>query len=304
LDQSLVESLIQENEWIEQELFNPGSVEHSIWISNSPKRDLITRWASNLERLHEAEIYQDDINTISTYISGKLRKAGMQSAVHWVRGSLDYKYKNPAFMRGEDEDGDTESRQNSSILIEDEAKHSNALYIGFLKRTIMELEKDVKRLESDVILEPHIPQNEAEQFFITWDHFIKQHREAWDGREKVLSTQQYIMGYCLANYSLNHAYSKYLLYVKEKLTLTPKQAGKLMRLQVKKIQDIFNPKSMEESLDLGFYGQQCGSCGSYRTDRRYNPDAHRDELFCFAEHEKDQPQWSPLKTMKLQEVLL
>jgi len=85
--------LLEENDWIEQELFHPGTVENSIWCSNSPKRDLITRWAENLEKLHDAGIYTDEISSISSYIGTKLRNAEMDSAIHWVRHSLDFKYK-------------------------------------------------------------------------------------------------------------------------------------------------------------------------------------------------------------------
>lgn len=307
MDDTVV-NLLEQNEWIEKELFYPGTVENSIWSSNAPKRDLITRWAQNLEKLHNAGIYTDEVSSISTYISKKLMAADMHSSVYWVRESLDYKYKNVAMMRGDNfEDiSEVDPRKDSSILLENEAIISNKLLISFYKRTIIELGKAMARLSKDIILEPKIPANELEQMMLIWDNMIQKHREAWDGREKVLSTQQYIMGYCLANYSLNHSYSKYLLYQEKKLTLTPKQAGKLEKLQVKKVQDIFDPKSFEEAMDLGFYGQQCEKCGSWRTERRYNNDegTHKDQLYCFNQHQKDISPWSILRTMRLNEVRL
>jgi len=303
----IVVSLLEENEWIERELFTPGTVENSIWCSNAPKRDLITRWAGNLEKLHEAGIYTDEVSSISSYISDKLRKNNMYSSVHWVRHSLDFKYKRDYSIDDAlTVENGRQDRLDSSILIQDEAILSNKLLISFYKRTIVELGKAMCRLTKDVILEPKIPANELEQMMLIWDNMLQKHREAWDGREKVLSTQQYIMGYCLANYSLNHSYSKYLLYQEKKLTLTPKQAGKLKKLQVKKVQDIFDPKNFEEAMDLGFYGQQCEKCGSWRTERRYNNDqgTQKDQLYCFAEHPKDITPWGTLKTMRLNEVTL
>jgi len=302
--------LLEENDWIEQELFRPGTVENSIWCSNSPKRDLITKWAENLEKLHDAGIYTDEVSSISSYISNKLRMSGMESAVHWVRHALDFKYKRAYSSMEGDSTGETqngrEDRLDSSILLQDEAVLSNKLLISFYKRTVIELGKAMARLSKDIILEPKIPANELEQMMLIWDNMLQKHREAWDGREKVLSTQQYIMGYCLANYSLNHSYSKYLLYQEKKLTLTPKQAGKLEKLQVKKVQEIFDPKSFEEAMDLGFYGQQCEKCGSWRTERRYNNDKgeQKDQLYCFAEHAKDITPWGILRTMRLNEVTL
>jgi len=301
-----IELAIQENKWIEQELFEPGSVENSIWLSHSPKRDLVTRWCENLEKLQEAGIYTDPVNSIFTHITKKFKKAGMIAAIHWARQSVDSRFKNAEQNRGNqwtDEFASVTEAETSSLattLLN--AESNNRIYLSFLNRTIDELKKAVNRLSKDVSIEPEIPMNEQEQFFLIWDNWIMKHREAWDGREKVLTTQQYIMAFCLSNFSLNHSYSKYLMYAKERYTLTPKQAGKLKRLQVKRIQDIFDPKSFEEAMELGFRGQQCPKCNSFRTDRRYNSDNNIDELFCFAEHKKDISQWSPLKLMKFDEV--
>ena len=301
-----LDTLVKENEWIEKELFQEGTVENSIWASNSPKRDLITRWANNLEKLHEGGMFEEDVNTISSFISKKLRSAGMNSAIFYVHDVLDYKYKNSNMNRSVEgqstEFSEDEPHKNSSI---ENTSELNKNYIKLLDRTIAELIKDSEKLKKGTIIEPEIPPKEAEQFFLTWNHFLLRHREAWDGREKVLSTNQYIMGYCLSAFSLNHAYTKYLKYAKEKLTLTPKQAGKLLRLQVKKVQEIFNPKNMEEALDLGFYGQQCDKCGSWRTVRKSQTISEPDQLYCYAEHDKNQgDSWTPLRTMKITEVQL
>jgi len=302
-----IKAVIQENKWIEQELFHPGTVEHSIWMSNAPKRDLVTRWVENLEILQEAGIYTEPVNTIFTYVTKRMKTAGMDSAVHWARQSVDAKYKNESQNRGNqwtDEIDASFPEAESSSLASDllAVEANNRIYISFLIRTIKELKKAAHRLAKDVTIQPEIPENEQEQFFLIWDNWLMKHREAWDGREKVLTTQQYIMAYCLSNFSLNHSYTKYLQYAKERYTLTPKQAGKLERLQVKKIQDVFDPKTFEEAVDLGFRGQQCPRCNSWRTDRRYNSDGNKDELFCFAEHHKDVSQWSPLILMKFNEV--
>jgi hypothetical protein len=139
--------------------------------------------------------------------------------------------------------------------------------------------------------------------FLNWQHVLKRHQEAWDGREKVLSTQQHLMAYALAGYSLNHAYVKYLKYAKQDTKLTEKQASKMMRLHINKIDSLFDPKTFEEAKELGFYGIQCPKCGSWRTEKRFNPDTQQDLMYCFDIHfDKNKNQWSPLKTMKLEEV--
>ncbi len=307
MDVSL-EQLVKENEWIEKEIFQSGSVENSIWVSNSPRRDLITRWAANLEKLHDLGKYDADVNTISSHISAKLRRAGMISAIHYVSETLEYKYKNPNISISDEDELSVENPQEISSLRN--AEEVNRLYISFLDRTIEELSKIKSRLTEDIILEPMMDQNEADQFYVTWDHFIIRAREAWDGREKVLTSHQFIMGWCLSEYSLNHAYHKYQKYIKENIdrmaSFTPKQAGKLERGHVKRLQDIFNPDTFVQALDLGFYGQQCENCGSWRTIKKYNSDKSIEEfqLFCFGEHDKYMSQWTTLKKMKLREVVI
>ena len=303
-----VEELIQECEWIETALKDPESVEHKIYLSNAPRKDLITRWAENLEKLHHEGKYTKDVNTISSYISDKFREWKMDSAVHYVRHVLDFKYKivtnlGNDYSSDEDLNGSNDRLDSSKDLLAFEAKKSNTLLISHMLHTIDALKSNIERLRKDVLLEPKIPEQELEAMFLNWGHILKRHQEAWDGREKVLSTQQHLMAYALSNYSLNHAYVQYVKYAKEDTKLTEKQASKMSRLQTNKIDKLFDPKSFQEAKELGFYGIQCPKCGSWRCERRWNPDKSKDMMFCFDIHQdKDKDQWSPLKTMKLSEV--
>ena len=70
------EELAKEVEWIETAIQDPNSVEHRIYLSNAPRRDLITRWAQDLEKLHDAGLYQNNVNTISGHIQQKFKKMG------------------------------------------------------------------------------------------------------------------------------------------------------------------------------------------------------------------------------------
>jgi len=297
-----VDEIIQENEWIEKALADPDSVEHRIYLSNAPRKDLITRWATNLESLHDAGEFHQDINTISTYISHRFREWHMDSAVHYVREVLDYKYKIITNMARIDEDN---PRLDSSNLLSFEAKNANTLLISFMLHTIESLKSNIDRLRKDVILEPKLPERELEIMYLNWNHILKRHQEAWDGREKVLSTQQHIMAYCLSGFSLNHAYIEYVRYAKEDTKLTEKQASKMARLQTNKLDELFDPKSFLEAKELGFYGQMCDVCGSWRTEKRYHADDSANKLYCYDIHDdKDKSQWSTLKTMKLEEVII
>ncbi len=294
----------QELSWIETALQNPNSVEHKIYLSNAPRKDLITRWATNLELLHEIGEYHKDINTISTHISDKFRTWKMDNAIHYVSEVLDFKYKNPNKMNYPRVE---QPHKDSSELISFEAKQSNQTLIDYLKNTIEALKSNVDRLSKDVFLESKIPEKELEQLCMNWEHILKRHQEAFDGREKVLSSHQHLMMYALSEFSLNHAYIEYVKYAKEDTKLTEKQSSKLSRLHMNKIDTLFDPKNFLEAKELGFYGMQCGVCGSWRTEKRYNPNTvgSQDQLYCFNIHkDKVKDQWSPLKTMKMNEVQL
>ena len=292
--------------WIEKALTDPDSVEHRIYLSNAPRKDLITRWAENLEKLHEAGQFHQDINTISTYIGNKFREWNMPSAVHYVREVLDYKYKIITNIgKNEDNPRPDSSAEDAKNLLSMEAKETNTLLISFMLHTIEALKSNIERLRRDVLLQSNVPENEQEVMFSNWNHILKRHQEAWDGREKVLSTHQHLMAFALSNFSLNFAYVMYQKYAKEDTKLTEKQASKLARLQVNKVMKLFDPKSFEEAMELGFYGTQCPKCGSWRCEARWNPDKSKDMLYCFDIHEdKAKDQWAELKTMKLEEVVI
>lgn len=296
----------QEILWIEKLLADPDSVEHKIYLSDAPRKDLITRWAANLEKLHDAGEFHQDINTISTYIGNKFRAWKMDSAVHYVHEVLDYKYKNPIKSEnarvGEPRENSSEEAES---LLSFEAKQSNQTLIQFLTNTVEALKNNIARLKSDIFLESKIPEIEQEELYLNWAHILKRHQEAFDGREKCLSSHQHLMMYALAQFSLNHAYIEYVKYAKEDTKLTEKQASKMARLQTNKVDNLFNPKNFLEAKELGFYGVQCSVCGNWRTEMRWNPEAKNNMLYCFAIHEdKTKSQWSQLKTMKMMEVPL
>ena len=302
-----IDEIRKECDWIETALTDPDSVEHRIYLSDAPRKDLITRWASNLELLHDAGEFHQDVNTISGYIQTKFRDWGMERAQHYVSAVLDFKYKDSTHIINvyREDPSSYENTIDSSNLLSFEAKNTNTLLISFMLHTIEALKSNIERLRKDVLLESKVPERESELMFLNWGHILKRHQEAWDGREKVLSTHQHIMAYCLSGFSLNHAYVEYVRYAKEDTKLTEKQASKMARLQTNKIDPLFDPRNFMEAKELGFYGLQCEKCGSWRTEKRWNNDASKDELYCYDIHEdKDKDQWNTLKLMKLEEVII
>jgi hypothetical protein len=193
-------------------------------------------------------------------------------------------------------------REDSSNLLAFEVQQANQTFTGFLDRTIKALQNTIKHLEKNIFLEPNIPENVLEELFLNWNHILNRHRGAFDHREKVIEEQFHLMAYCLSNYSLNHSYVKYVTYAKEDAKLSGKQANKMVNLEINKVDTLFNPKNFMEARQVGFLGQQCDVCGSWRTQARWDNDAGRDRLWCFAIH-KDKliPQWGELRTMAIKQ---
>jgi len=281
-----VANLIQENEWIEKELFNPGSVENSIWVSSSPKRDLITRWAVNLEKLQALKVYDAPVNTISSHISAKLREAGMTSAIFYVRESLDYKYKLVTNV-GKDNLDEYESMNEDDPRSDSSFDYSiqNKNYIQIISDTIDVLKEFKRALEKKMEIEPHIPRVEWDEYALRMNYSLARLSQILDGREKVPPTTMHLLVYAKAQATLSDAYSHYVRFRTEEAELTPKQSGKILKQHVSKTDLLYEPLTKHQAKSAGFIGQQCMVCGSWRTERRYNPNSDIFMLYCFARQE-------------------
>lgn len=128
--QSPVEELehLKNNEmWLKDQIKKPDNYLHSLYGTNTPKKDIISQWALNLERQHELEIKLKRTTTlksighISSYVKSELRTLGVHSStLSYVHEILGYKYKNENKNRYQSEDDDDlrcSTSQSSSIPI-------------------------------------------------------------------------------------------------------------------------------------------------------------------------------------------
>lgn len=285
------EVIIQDIDWIKSELKSPGSVIHRMYSSNSPKKDLILLWGQKLEELGREPA------TISTEIRRDLKSLGMDSAVSWAYEVLPFKYKNKDMMLNTSDDLETRSVEpfeDSSKKKAQFCQKVNADYIEHLLSTAKTLQHFAKQLSTNVELQNVIPEEEMGEYFQRWDHTLERARQILDGRDKVLPSTQHILIYCLASSTLNYTYANYVKRVREMASLTAKQSGKILKGHVSKMQLLYEPKSQDEAIDSGFYGIQCGECGSWRTGIKWIAAKNDNLLNCYRCGHTQKP-----KTLKL-----
>lgn len=276
--QQEVKKLQEEIEWIKGSLQGTTPL-RSIFETKSPKRDIIQKWAEDLERLALLGVFKKPISYISTHISHELLEMGLNEAIPYVRENLSFKYKDVSHMRLGDEDTPRgETAQNSS-----KPKRQNKSVIIRLRQTAKLLEKFSKELESKPF-NPEIPEEELEEFMVRWDRANDHLKEVMNRKEKVFPSKQFIYFYYAATTSATYAYAKYLLHIRKDAAekFTPKQAGKLVLGNITNLDPLYEPKNREEAKLIGrYYGFPCPECGSFRVIIKWNTDKKDNLCYCF-----------------------
>lgn len=280
---SEVDTLLAKIKEITDGLANPESTIYDTYANPATKRDMIVNWGNYLERLHHLGVYKEPINTISSHISQQLRTMKLTTAIYYAREVLPFKYKNDSMNRYKEEETITNSvgnpRKNSSGQ---DYKKSNANYIKRLSNTIETLSNVKKLLETKVELESQIDEDELTEFFIRWDQSVTRLNETISDKNMVIPSNAHYLIFAHSYSTLNHVYSHYVKHVKEFAYITGKQAGKIAKGKVSKLQLLFDPKDRNEALESGFYGQICDECGSWRTEYRYSQEKEKFFVHCFS----------------------
>jgi len=265
------------------------------YLAPGKKKELIQRWAENLELLHDKGDFAPPVNTICSHIRNELKAMSEDSSMVYVNEVLAFKYKQIQYTIP-DFDYEEQASESRSLDSSSEPDYTelNKDYIDVISKTITVFQEAKKALEKKMTIQPHIPKQEWDEFKLRWEYGIKRLDEVLDGREKVPPTTMHIMLYCVAHYTQSNIYSHYVRFRAAEAELTPKQTGKIIKGHVSKMTLLFEPKSPQEALSNGFYGQQCGECGSYRTDNKYNSNNNTFQLFCFA-----CSAWCKLKTERI-----
>lgn len=135
LEQEL-EELENKEVLLKEDLKKPDTLLREAYFSDSPKKNLIVKWAENLEERHDLEIELHrsltvkTVGGISSYIKSELKKMGVPSStLSYVHESLGHKYKYEKYDSSEkdESEGDAEQRLNSSNLIANYSKENTSL---------------------------------------------------------------------------------------------------------------------------------------------------------------------------------
>ena len=274
----------------------------TVYLAPGKKRELILRWADDLVDLHKLGEYTEPLTTICSHIRAHLRSIHQEHALPYVNEVLPFKFKEMKYTPSEflDEDIGSEiltydsSDQDAKILLAEDCKKLNHQYISRLDRTISYLQQFKKCLETDTPLEDKIPEKELQEYLVRWDGALILMKEVLDGRDKVLPSTLHMMFYAKAQATLNDAYSKYVTYIRDFASITAKQAGKLLKGHVTKVELLYEPKNRQEARHAGFYGIQCQECGTWRVSYKYNPNSASFMLYCYANGH-----WSRVKTERM-----
>ncbi len=268
LDEVSVTVIHEKIENFKKQLLTPGNFTYDMYHSKSPKKDAILEWAKNLHILHKQGEFKDPLNEISTTIRHWLKENGLDSLVHYAFEVLPHIYKNPKYTHDDslenNDDRVVPPPDNSSLKLAEDCKLLNQATIKRVKSTIHCLQEFSERLEKDLIFEINVPEKRMEEILLRWDSTIAHLEQSLDKREKITPATHHLLFYAGMTETLSNIYDVYVNYVKDFATVTPKQVGKILKGKTKKLTLLYNPKSKHEAQEMGFYGSQCDTCGSFR----------------------------------------
>lgn len=126
-------------------------------------------------------------------------------------------------------------------------------------------------------------QKEVSELVTIGKGLAKMANDCFDDRHLVATPLQPLFLQCAIDFTLQDAYSRYYLEVKDvikKMTaeskirgirtlehITSKRSHQLVYLKVKELHESLEPASTHEARIKGFSGQRCNKCGSLRCDR-------------------------------------
>jgi len=250
-------------EKIKNELKNPDSVTFDILSSRDPKASIFKTWAQHLEELHELGEYTEPLSTISSTIKKELRKMGLYSLVPYVHETLQQKYKSESMDRYGDENEQMDLRGFSSQNSSSDFLKENAEYIKLIEDTqeLLDFVKEKLKTTNYMSLRDR---EEFEEFKILHKNAISMCYTIFNDKKKDMIQTQAVLVDAVMHATITDGAANYLLNVKEMFGFTPKQAKKILAGKVSDLHPLYEPKSKEQAMMVGFYGQRCGECGSWR----------------------------------------
>lgn len=296
--QALADEAEQKIREIEESL-NTGKVLPELIFSDTPVKSFYQYWAKNLEILARAGRYKKPISTICAHISRKVTELGFPEKVAYVRQSLQFKYKDES--RISDDDDVEKELEDVAERRKISSKDLAPIDQKYLKMLLLE-QKAIDKLVDKILTEklsltslPKKSRKEQEELMLRTTNIIKSTMQMSDGRTDVPLQKQFLFFHARTQVTLGNTYDMFVKHLKlYNQNFTPKQVTKISEGRVSRILLLYEPKSRQDAMNVGFYGMPCDSCGSYRCHAKYDENNKRDRLFCYHCEE-----WSDLKTMNL-----
>ncbi len=206
-----------------------------------------------------------------------------------MRLAVDRKFKNPNLDRSIPvpyEEGVINSRESSSTP--DYSAVNQSLIDPF---------EQLIQINNDTIsyLRSHKVESDLEVKFMELaaaflDAVKEKAKFVADGRQKICKLDQVKTLELSETCTLNSIYDSLTAYKMKSSTITSKQMGKTVELDIKDVYKTLRPMDEEQAIQLGLVGIKCEMCNELRLRRKYNSDAHDYQDYCL-----DCGHWQPMK---------
>lgn len=101
-----------------------------------------------------------------------------------------------------------------------------------------------------------------------------------DDRQKVFKSDQIILQRIKEVATRNFCFDALIIEKMKQQTITSKQMGKILDLDIKDPFLTLRPENEEQAAQLNLTGASCDMCNKWRMRRKYNSDGHRYEDLC------------------------
>ncbi len=229
------------------------------------------------------------VHQISEVMGKQLDENGLNHKIPWMREQLDRKYKNP-------------NKDTTSVGYEDEStvlprKDSSIPDYSIINASLIDPFEQLTQINNETIayLKTHKVESDLEvQFLELSAAFLEAVKEkakfVADGRQKICKLDQVKTLELSETCTLNSIYSALTAHKMEHSTVTSKQMGKTVELDIKDVYKTLRPMNEDQAIQLGLVGIKCEMCNELRLRRKYNSDAHDFQDLCL-----DCGHWMPMK---------
>ena len=141
----------------------------------------------------------------------------------------------------------------------------NTESISVIKEMIDYLKSEKQFLEHN-FHDSKIPESILRENILVMKNAITHANERFNNKLKIAPSHYSILFRQFLESMSSHLSVPFYLHVRKKETFTAKQAGKIIRANVKDLPLRYEPKDEDESEACGFSGEQCPNCKFFRTE--------------------------------------